>query len=200
MILHAVARLDLASFGGTISTGPDLSMSKSPLGDVEVMGAPVGHAAAAVLAEGPPRREMLVHAARAEHRTVRPHRRGSQPAVPIQAGLQLFAGQFAGRRRTADAHHHLLDLAELAVADQFARIAELLIRPLLAAGLEDDLRLADRSITLFASMRLFVSGFSQYMSLPALQASRMMMACQWSGVAQATAWMSFRAMISRKSL
>lgn len=38
--------------------------------------------------------------------------------------------------------------------------------------------------------QFLLQGFSRYMSLPALQVSRITIACQWSGIAQATASIS----------
>ena len=43
-----------------------------------------------------------------------------------------------------------------------------------------------------------VSGFSQYTSLPLRKASMAIRACQWSGVAMVTAWMSLRSSSSVK--
>ncbi len=50
------------------------------------------------------------------------------------------------------------------------------------------------------SMMLCEIGFSQYTSLPAMQAVMNGMACQWSGVPTITASMSLLSVISRKSL
>ena len=45
-----------------------------------------------------------------------------------------------------------------------------------------------------------VIGFSTYTSLPAAQAMMVSSACQWSGVATTTPWMSLFSYILRKSL
>src|SRR5207248_96766 len=64
--------------------------SQAPLGDIEVVGAPVGHHAAGVFAVVAPRREVVVNAARAEHRVVGPLRGRAKPAIPIETRLQLL--------------------------------------------------------------------------------------------------------------
>src|SRR5262249_8986938 len=118
--------------------------AQAPLGDVEVVGAPVGHHAAGVLAVLPPVGEVGVHAARAEDRVVRPLRGRPQPAVPVQAGLFLLLRQVARLAGAADVDVDRLDLADAAAAHQLAGGAELVAGALLAAGLEDAVVLAGR--------------------------------------------------------
>ena len=62
---------------------PALVHPQPPLGDVEVVCAPVRHLAAGVLTVRAPVGEKAVHAARAEDRVVRPHGSLAQPHVPV---------------------------------------------------------------------------------------------------------------------
>src|SRR5208337_4762535 len=62
--------------------------AQAPLRDVVMMRPHVGMSAAGVFAVITPRGEMLVDPARAEDRIAGPHRRGAEPEVPVQAGLQ----------------------------------------------------------------------------------------------------------------
>src|SRR5581483_5746418 len=116
--------------------------AEAPLGDVEVVGAPVGHHAAGVFAVVAPVGEVLVDAARAEFRVVRALGRRPQPAVPIETLFHLFFGQVARLAGTADVDVDRLHLADAAAAHQFAGDAKFVARPLLAADLEDAFELA----------------------------------------------------------
>ena len=117
--------------------GAALVHAHPPLRDVEMVRAPIGNHPAAVFAVIAPIGKMLVHAARAEFGMVRAHRRGTQPHIPIQSRLVRLAGQIARHARAADGDFDVLDLADGAVADEFARDAKLFRGTLHAAGLED---------------------------------------------------------------
>src|SRR5262249_60102210 len=75
--LGALGRDDLDRAG--------LVHAEGPLGDVEVVSAPVGHHAAGVFAVEAPVREVTVDPARAEVRVVGPLRRRAEPAAPVEA-------------------------------------------------------------------------------------------------------------------
>ena len=111
-------------------TGPELVHPQAPLGDVVVMGAPVGHLAAGVLV---PPAELVV----ASFGDVGNIGRGAQPEVPVEA---LGNGGFLERpadRVVADPGLDGVNPAEPAVAHQLAGQSIARIGPLLAAGLED---------------------------------------------------------------
>ena len=116
--------------------GPARIHAQAPLGDVQMVGAPVAYHAAAEFLVVTPVREVLVHPARAEDGIVRPHRRGADPHVPVQSRFHRFLRQIAGDARAAEAALDALDLADDAVLHQFAGDAELLVRPLHRAGLQ----------------------------------------------------------------
>ena len=140
--LHAVGVEVAHAAGGFGVLGRDdlhraaLVHAQAPLGDVEVVRAPVGHHAAGVFAVVAPVREVLMHAARAEHGIVGPHRGRAEPDIPVQAGLHRFLRQVARHRGRTHVHDHLLDLADAPVAHQFAGLAKFVRRPLHGAGLE----------------------------------------------------------------
>src|SRR6185436_15040920 len=115
--------------------------AERPLRDIEMMRADVCHSAAGILAITAPRGKMVVHAARAEHGTVRPRRRVTEPQVPIEAGLHGFLLEIAPPAGPAHADADSFNFADATIADEFARERELPEhpRPLLAAGLQDTL-------------------------------------------------------------
>ena len=78
-----------------------------------------------------------MNAARAEHRAVAPQRRRAAPEVPIQPRLRRFFRQVARAAGIAEAAFDLLNLADHAVAHQFARHAKFLHGALHGAGLQD---------------------------------------------------------------
>ncbi len=143
-VLHAVRGLGIV--GRDDLDGAGFIHAEAPLGDVVVVRAHVGVAAAGVFAIVAPGGEVIVHAPGAEHRVVRPHGRGAEPEVPVEAGLHLLGGQVAPAARAAHADGDGLDLAQPAAADDFRRLAELAehVGTLLAAGLEDALVFARR--------------------------------------------------------
>ena len=99
--------------------------AQAPLGDVEVVRAPISHHAARVFPVVPPVGEVRMNPARAEHRIVRALRGGPQPEIPVEAGLQRFRRQVARHGRRADVHDYLFDPANTPVANQFAGFAKL---------------------------------------------------------------------------
>ena len=112
--------------------------AEAPLGDVDVMRTPVADHAAAVLAGHAPGWEVIVNAARAQHAAVGRQRGRAAPHVPVEAGFHGFFGIRIGFGGIAELRLHALDLADDAVADDFAGDAEfLVVRALLGAGLED---------------------------------------------------------------
>ena len=85
-----------------------------------------------------------MHAARAEHRIVRPQRRRSQPHVPVQARLHRLFPQVARPRGRSHIDDDLFDFANAPVPHQFARLAELVRGTLHRARLEYTVILARR--------------------------------------------------------
>ena len=71
-------------------------LDASGLGDVEVMGAPVGDHATAVFTVSSPARKVGVNTAGAEDGVVGPDRGGAEPAFPVEAGFHFFLGEVAG--------------------------------------------------------------------------------------------------------
>ncbi len=140
--LHAVG-VEIPQTGGRLRIlgrddfhRPALVHAQTPLRDVEMMRAPVGHHAARVFAVTAPVREMVVDAARAEHGVVRPLRRRPEPEIPVETRLQGFLRQIAPFAGRADADDDVLDLAQPPVAHEFAGLAKFTGRTLHAARLE----------------------------------------------------------------
>ena len=104
--------------------------AQAPLGDVVVMGAPVGHLAAGVFV--PPAE--LVMAALLDIGNVG---RRAFPEVPVEAFGNGSFGERAADRIVADPGLDGVDLADPAVADELAGQAVAGVGALLAAGLED---------------------------------------------------------------
>src|SRR5262249_7691983 len=69
--------------------------AEAPLGNVEVMSAPVGHHATRVLLVIAAGREEAVDSARAPTRVGRPFRRRPDPAIPVEALFHLLFWQVA---------------------------------------------------------------------------------------------------------
>src|SRR5262249_23855578 len=99
--------------------------AEPPLGNVEMVRAPVGHHAPGVFAVVAPVREVAMDATGTEDGIVRPLGRRPEPAVPIEAFFQLFLGQVARFAGRTDVDVYFLDLADAAAADVFASLAEL---------------------------------------------------------------------------
>src|SRR5262245_24937999 len=126
-----------------VVAGPGLGLDRAavvhaeaPLGDVQVVGAEVGHLPAGVV---PEEAEQVVDVLG----VVRLLRRGAEPEVVVQLRRRVAVGHGrAGEVDAGDADLDGGDLAELAVADQLAGLAELLGGALLAAGLDDAVVLA----------------------------------------------------------
>ena len=110
--------------------------AQAPLGDVEVVRAPVGNAPAAELPVAAPGGIMLVDPARAQRGVVRPHPGGPHPKVPVEPRFHRLLGEVARNRRTAEATLHALDLADRPVEHQLARHAEFFRRSLHRARLQ----------------------------------------------------------------
>src|SRR5690348_4938933 len=127
--------------------GPRAVHPQRPLGDVEVVGAPVGDVAAGVFAVIAPAgvERVLVRIAGITTDDVvpRPLGRLAKPYVPFEPFGRRLRRQVAGLAGRADAHPHLLNLPDPAVLDVFARLAERPLRALLAAGLENPIAFAD---------------------------------------------------------
>ena len=121
-------------FGGT-----RFIESEAPLGDVEVVSAPVGDAATAVFAVVAPVWEVVVNAARTENGVVGAFGCGAEPEVPVEAGFKWFFGEIAELAGAADADIDILDFADAAVADEFAGGAEFAGGTLHGAELKDAL-------------------------------------------------------------
>ena len=103
------------------------------------MRAPVGHAAAVVVRIAAPVREGRPIVERAEDLVVAAPRSGAEPKIPIDRRRNRFRRQIArarGIRHVVD--EYLFHLANTAVTNQLAGQAELRVRTLLAAVLEDD--------------------------------------------------------------
>ena len=137
-----------AAFGGLpIFRGADFDgagaiHAETPLGDVDVVGAPVGDHAAAELPCLPPVGEIGVEAARAEKRAVGDEWARAAPAIPVEAGLHFGGGLGVGRGGIAEGDVDGVDAAEDAVADEFAGDPEFFGGALLRAGLENAFGLA----------------------------------------------------------
>src|SRR5438045_972777 len=76
--------------------------AQTPLSDVEMMRAPIGHHAAPILAVIAPIWEMLVHAGRAQFGVIGPQRGWPQPRIPVQSRLLRLGWQIAGHTRSAN--------------------------------------------------------------------------------------------------
>ena len=109
---------------------------QGPLGDVEVVGTPVGHLAAGVLV---PPAELVVAVRLVALLAIGDLRGRAEPEVPVQALGDGRLRERAARRVAADAALDGLDLADAAGADQLDRQAEHAaeLGALLAAGLQD---------------------------------------------------------------
>ncbi len=107
--------------------------TQAPLGDVEVVGAPVGHHAAGVVADLPPAAAVV---AAASFGVVRLPGSRAQPAVPIEALADGFLGQVFLLGRGTDVDMDRQHLSDPPAADQFAGEAEVALAALLAAGLK----------------------------------------------------------------
>src|SRR5262245_14379995 len=119
---------------------------EGPLRDVEVVRPHVGQAAAGVLAEVAPAREVPVNAERAQLVVELARRRRAVPPLPVHTVRRPLDGQVAGPGRAADAdadRAHAADAAAAHVLDGPAEIA-VELDALLAAGLEDDVVVARR--------------------------------------------------------
>src|SRR5439155_7553217 len=117
--LFVVGRLDM------IGTG--VVAAQAPLGDVEVMGADVGHPATGILLVIAPGGEVFVYAAGAEDRMVSPLGCRAQPELPIQPGLHRLRGQVAGVARAAESCVHGEDPAQASATDVLTCRAELAV-------------------------------------------------------------------------
>ena len=114
--------------------------AQAPLGDVQVVCAPIAHHAAAILLEiAPIGKKPIAAAARTQHGVVAAQRRRAAPQVPIQSRLQGFLRQIARPAGIAEAALHVLNRADDAVAHQFARHAKFMHGTLHGAGLQDAL-------------------------------------------------------------
>ena len=120
--LCALQRLGVFSRDGGHRT--TVIHAQAPVQNIDHVCAPVADHAAAVLLVAAPVREMAVIAARAEDGAVAAHRARADPAVPVEARLLLLGGQIAGDAGVADVDGHALDLADHAVAHEFAGHAE----------------------------------------------------------------------------
>ena len=129
-------------FRGADFDGAGAIHAETPLGDVDVVGAPVGDHAAAELPCLPPVGEIGVEAARAEKRAVGDEWARAAPAIPVEAGLHFGGGLGVGRGGIAEGDVDGVDAAEDAVADEFAGDAEFFGGALLRAGLENAFGLA----------------------------------------------------------
>ena len=137
----AFCRLEI--LGGFHLHGAVFIHAEAPLGDVDVMRAPVGDHAAAEFAGLAPVREGFAFADRAEF-VVEGHERGrAAPHVPVEAfGLRFF-GVGVRRGGIANTNGDAFDLADDTVANEFAGDAELLAGALHGAGLEHAVVLFD---------------------------------------------------------
>ena len=140
---HAVLRL-LPVGRGNDFVRSALVHAEAPLRDVEMVRAPIGHAAAAVFAVVAPIGKMLVNAARAQFGIVSAFGRRAEPHVPVQAGFVRLSRQITRDCRTTDGDLHHPNPADDTVAHEFARGAKFPRGPLHGAGLEHDVVLAHR--------------------------------------------------------
>ena len=129
---------DIAAVGRDDLDGTALIHAEPPLGDVEVVRAPISHGAAGVVAIVAPARPAAVVHVRCDVGVERAPRGRPEPQVPIKPLRDWFGGQAPGfARRAADVHVDRVGFADAAAADHLAGKSELVGRPLLAAGLED---------------------------------------------------------------
>src|SRR5262249_37216364 len=112
-----------------------------PLGNVEVVRAHVGQAAAGVFLVTAPGGEVIVYPLGAEIRVIVALRGRAEPEVPVRALGRLLRRQLALDRRAAHADADRVDLADAPAPHVRGRLEEVLavLAALLAAGLEDDL-------------------------------------------------------------
>src|SRR5262249_39540885 len=96
---------------------PGFIHAQGPLGDVVVVGAPVGHLAAGILI---PPAEIVV----ATLPAVFGLRRRAEPEVPVEPFGRPLGRERAADRVVADARLDAADRADAAIADQFAGQAE----------------------------------------------------------------------------
>src|SRR6185369_17433977 len=133
--LEAFLRIELA-------LADDLSWAvvihaQCPLGDIEMVRAPVGHLAAGII---PEETEVVMDTLL----VVRPGRSGSEPHVVIELrrGRAVRHGWILSPIHAHQADEHALDFTDATVADVFRRLEELGFGTLLAAALHDAFGLA----------------------------------------------------------
>ena len=108
--------------------------AEPPLGDVEVVGPPVGHQSAGGVAHAAPATAVI---AANPFAVVGMPGAGAKPTIPVNSLRHGFRRELFVRTGTTDADVDLLDVANVAVAYQFAGETEIPGRALLTAGLKD---------------------------------------------------------------
>lgn len=146
--LHFAVLALLEEIGAAVGRGDfegaGVVCSEAPVGDVEVVGTPVGDHASAVFCVHAPIREVVMDAARGEGGIVGTERGWAEPAVPVEPVFHGFFGKVAGKRRGAELDFGADEFSDDAVADEFAGDAEFATGALHGTGLEDALVVADR--------------------------------------------------------
>ena len=107
-----------------------------PVGDVHLVGAPVGNRSTAKFPGPAPSREIFGRADGAEGGVVVDERAGAAPAGPVEAGRQGLGGEVVGNRRSPEMDVDGVDAPEHTVAHEFDGGAELRRGALLGTGLE----------------------------------------------------------------
>ncbi|OPZ67593.1 MAG: hypothetical protein BWY83_02570 [bacterium ADurb.Bin478] len=119
---------------------PAVIHAQSPLSDVEMMGAPVGHAAAGVIVIITPTGKAVKTDGRRQNSIEGTVGGWAQPEIPIQLRRNFFSGQIAIDRMifksSGHADAHVFNLADVAVLHQFAGMPKTVIGPLHASGLK----------------------------------------------------------------
>ncbi len=110
---------------------------EGPMGDIEVVCSEIAIAAAAVFGEGSPLGVIVVYAAWAEDSVIWPEWGRSEPAVPVESRFHRLLGQITGSWRTTEVALDTFDLADDAIAYQFAGDAKLRHGTLHGTGLQD---------------------------------------------------------------
>ena len=103
-------------------------------GPAEMVRAPVGHAAAGIVAPGAPARAVDGEAAADAELVVGGPRRGTEPHVPIQPRGDRLAAQVAGLRQRIDVDVDRLDRSQLAAPARIDHAPVVFQHPLAAAG------------------------------------------------------------------
>ena len=128
---HGMLGVGTVDLRGALTLGVFL---QRPLGDVDVVRAPVGELAAGVFV--PPAKLVVAPPLAVVHL-----RRLAEPHLPVEFLRRLRDGERTSRRTAVDADRHLLDVAEQPLVDHVHRSQELiLLAPLLRADEKLELR------------------------------------------------------------